>query len=126
MVSPRMTAASYDWTRKGEELATWLIGPARLTGDAVAVTSGLAERLTVLGLPLHRLRIAMRVDNSLLTAWGIIWAPETAAEIFTISQALRDSPTYVGSRRSMSWRLGLGSGGGSTGLDRTITLSSTS
>jgi adenylate cyclase len=97
MVSPRTTAASYDWTRKGEELAAWLIGPARLSGDAVAVASGFAEQLTAMGVPLHRLRIAMRVDNPLLTAWGIIWAPETAAEIFTISQALRDSPTYVGS-----------------------------
>jgi adenylate cyclase len=50
-----------------------------------------------IGVPLHRLRIAMRVDNPLLTAWGIIWAPETDAELFTISQALRDSPTYFGS-----------------------------
>ncbi|GEO15907.1 adenylate/guanylate cyclase domain-containing protein [Microvirga aerophila] len=50
-----------------------------------------------MGVPLHRLRIAMRVDNPLLTAWGIVWGPETAAEIFTISQALRESSTYVGS-----------------------------
>jgi adenylate cyclase len=92
-----MTAASYDWTRQREELAAWLIGPARLSGDAQAVTSGLAERMVSIGIPLHRLRIAMRVDNPLLTAWGIIWAPETDAELFTISQALRDSPTYFGS-----------------------------
>jgi adenylate cyclase len=92
-----MTAASYDWKRKGEKLAAWLIGPARLSGDARAVTSGLAERMVSIGIPLHRLRIAMRVDNPLLTAWGIIWSPETYAELFTISHALRDSPTYFGS-----------------------------
>ncbi|MBO1908841.1 adenylate/guanylate cyclase domain-containing protein [Microvirga sp. 3-52] len=97
MVSPRRTAASYDWARKGKKLAAWLIGPARLSGDAQAVTSGLAERMVSIGIPLHRLRIAMRVDNPLLTAWGIIWSPETDAELFTISQALRDSPTYFGS-----------------------------
>jgi adenylate cyclase len=97
MVRLCRTAASDDWTLKGEALAAWLIGPARLSGDAVVVTSGFAERLTAMGVPLHRLRIAMRVDNPLLTAWGIIWAPETAAEIFTISHALRDSSTYVGS-----------------------------
>jgi adenylate cyclase len=97
MVSPRMTAALYDWRRKGEELAAWLIGPARLSGDALTVTSGFAEQLIAMGVPLHRLRIAMRVDNPLLTAWGIIWAPETAAELFTIRQALRESPTYFGS-----------------------------
>ncbi|WP_244622644.1 adenylate/guanylate cyclase domain-containing protein [Microvirga brassicacearum] len=50
-----------------------------------------------MGVPLHRLRIGMRVDNPLLTAWGIVWMPETATEIFTISHALRESSTYVGS-----------------------------
>jgi len=111
---PLRRAASDDWARRAEELAAWLIGPARLSGDAVAVTSGFAERLTAMGAPLHRLRIAMRVDNPLLTAWGIIWAPETAAEIFTISHALRDSSTYFGSPSqhvmetgtSARWRLG--------------------
>ena len=97
MVPLRQTAALDDWTRKREQLAAWLIGPGRLSGDAVALTSGFAEQLIATGVPLHRLRIAMRVDNPLLTAWGIIWAPETAAELFTISQALRESPTYFGS-----------------------------
>jgi adenylate cyclase len=97
MVPLCKTAASDAWARETEELAAWLIGPARLSGDAVAVTSGFAQRLIAMGVPLHRLRIAMRVDNPLLTAWGIIWAPETAAEMFTISHALRDTSTYVGS-----------------------------
>src|SRR3954468_6458431 len=91
------TTASNAWIRETEELAAWLIGPARLSGDAVAVTSGFAQRLTAMGIPLHRLRIGMRVDNPLLTAWGIVWAPETATEIFTLSRALLDTPTYVGS-----------------------------
>jgi adenylate cyclase len=97
MVAKCRSAASDAWTHKGEKLAAWLIGPARLTGDAVAITSGLAEQLTAIGVPLHRLRIAMRVDNPLLTAWGILWAPESDAELFTISQSLRHSPTYSGS-----------------------------
>lgn len=113
MVPLRQTAAFDAWTRKGEQLAAWLIGPGRLSGDAVALTSGFAEQLTAMGVPLHRLRIAMRVDNPLLTAWGIIWVPETAAELFTISQALRESPTYFGSPSqhvmetgtSVRWRL---------------------
>jgi adenylate cyclase len=88
----RRTIGSDTWAREADELAAWLIGPARLSGDAVAVTSGFAQRLTAMGVPLHRLRIAMRVDNPLLTAWGIIWAPETAAEIFTLSRALLDTP----------------------------------
>ena len=97
-MTPRCrTATVDDRTCRGEELSAWLIGPGRLSGDAVVLTSGFAEQLIAMGIPLHRLRIAMRVDNPLLTAWGIIWAPETAAELFTISQALRDSPTYLGS-----------------------------
>ena len=75
MVPLRRTATLDGRTRRGEELAAWLIGPGRLSGDAVAVTSGFAERLISVGVPLHRLRFAMRVDNPLLTAWGIIWAP---------------------------------------------------
>jgi adenylate cyclase len=66
MVPLRQTAALDGWARKVEGLAAWLIGPARLSGDAVAVTSGFAERLISVGVPLHRLRIAMRVDNPLL------------------------------------------------------------
>lgn len=97
-MTPRCrTATVDDRTCRGEELSAWLIGPGRLSGDAVVLTSGFAEQLIGMGIPLHRLRTAMRVDNPLLTAWGIIWAPETAAELFTISQALRDSPTYLGS-----------------------------
>ncbi|WP_262272528.1 adenylate/guanylate cyclase domain-containing protein [Microvirga yunnanensis] len=91
------TTASDAWARKTEELAAWLIGPGRLTGDAVAVTSGLAQRLTAMGVPLHRLRIAMRVDNPLLTAWGILWEPGMEAKIFTIPHAYLDTATYVGS-----------------------------
>ena len=82
---------------KAEELAAWLIGPGRLSGDAATVTSGLAQRLTGMGVPLHRLRLAMRVDNPLLTAWGILWEPEKAAEIFSISRAMLKTPTYIGS-----------------------------
>ncbi|UVF22708.1 adenylate/guanylate cyclase domain-containing protein (plasmid) [Microvirga terrae] len=97
MVPLHRAAASDAWIRETEELAAWLIGPARLSGDAVAVTSGFAQRLTAMGIPLHRLRIGMRVDNPLLTAWGIVWAPETAAEIFTIPHAFLDTSTYIGS-----------------------------
>ncbi|MEK1886929.1 MAG: adenylate/guanylate cyclase domain-containing protein [Phyllobacterium sp.] len=84
-------------SRESEELAAWLIGPGRLSGDAVTVTSGLAQWLTGMDVPLHRLRIAMRVDNPLVTAWGIVWTPEKAAEIFSISRALLDTPAYIGS-----------------------------
>lgn len=97
MVPPRQTVVSAPWARRAEGIAAWLIGPARLSGDALAVTSGFAEQLIAMGVPLHRLRIAMQVDNPLLTAWGITWVPEKPAEMFTLNRALLDTPTYVGS-----------------------------
>jgi len=81
----------------GESLASWLIGPARLSGDPFVVASGLVARLTEIGVPLHRLRIAMRVDNPLLSAWGISWTPETGTEIYTVPRALLDTSAYLGS-----------------------------
>lgn len=93
----RTTSTLETSPRESDELAAWLIGPGRLSGDAATVTSGLAQRLTGMGVPLHRLRLAMRVDNPLLTAWGILWGPEMAARIFSISRALLDTPTYIGS-----------------------------
>jgi hypothetical protein len=108
-------------SRESEELAAWLIGAGRLSGDAVTVTSGLAQRLTEMGVPLHRLRLAMRVDNPLVTAWGIVWTPEKAAEIFSISRALLDTPTYIGSPAQRVIQEGAGSGSGLTISDLTIT-----
>jgi adenylate cyclase len=97
MVPPRQTVVSAPWVRRAEGIAAWLIGPARLSGDALTVTSGFAEQLIAMGVPLHRLRIAMQVDNPLLTAWGITWVPEKPAEMFTLNRTLLDTPTYVGS-----------------------------
>jgi adenylate cyclase len=93
----RRTSTSQISPWKSEVLAAWLIGPGCLSGDAVTVISGLAQRLTGMGVPLHRLRLAKRVDNPLVTAWGIVWTPEKAAQIFSISRALLDTPTYIGS-----------------------------
>lgn len=97
MVPPRQTVFSTPWARRAEGIAAWLIGPARLSGDALTVTSGFAEQLIAMGVPLHRLRIAMQVDNPLLTAWGITWVPEKPAEMFTLNRTLLETPTYVGS-----------------------------
>lgn len=82
---------------EAEEIARWLVGPARLSGDAAFVASGFVERLVALGVPLHRLRMGMRVDNPLLSGWGIGWTPDTGSEIYTISQAVLETSAYAGS-----------------------------
>jgi adenylate cyclase len=79
------------------ETAAWLIGPARLSGDASVVATGFVERMVAQGLPVHRMRMAMRVDNPLLRAWGLSWTPESGAEVYTVLQTLLDTPAYAGS-----------------------------
>jgi adenylate cyclase len=79
------------------QIATWLVGPARLSGDPVAVVSGLVERLTGARVPLDRIRISMRVVNPLLTAWGVSWTPETGAELYTVPRAVLETSAYAGS-----------------------------
>jgi adenylate cyclase len=80
-----------------EELAAWLVGPARLSGDPIALASGLVDRLRTLGVPLDRLRVGVRVANPLLGAWGVSWTPETGAEIYTVERRLLDTSVYAGS-----------------------------
>jgi hypothetical protein len=79
------------------QIATWLVGPARLSGDPVAVVSGLVERLTRAGVPLDRIRISTRVVNPLVTAWGVSWTPETGAALYTVPRAVLETSAYAGS-----------------------------
>jgi adenylate cyclase len=77
------------------QIATWLVGPARLSGDPVAVVLGLAERLARARLPLHRIRISMRVVNPLLTAWGVSWTPETGAALYSVPRTVLETSAYA-------------------------------
>lgn len=79
------------------EIADWLIGAARLSGDAALVTSGFAERLNAIGIPLHLLRIGLRVQNPLLRAWGIGWTTEAGCELYTVALDVLETPAYTGS-----------------------------
>ena len=56
---------------------------------------GLAERLARARVPLHRIRISMRVVNPLLTAWGVSWTPETGAELYSVARAVLETSAYA-------------------------------
>jgi adenylate cyclase len=84
-------------TSPAERIAMWLVGPARLSGDPVAVASGLVARLTRAGVPVDRLRISMRVVNPLLSAWGVVWTPEGGAELHTVERAFVETGAFIGS-----------------------------
>lgn len=89
-----MNAQSPDRTN----IAEWLIGEGRLLGDGVAVVEQFAQRLTEAGVPLWRLRVAQRMANPLLSAWGVIWRSDGApTEDYVVPTAWLDTSTWIGS-----------------------------
>ncbi|MEO1067177.1 MAG: adenylate/guanylate cyclase domain-containing protein [Pseudomonadota bacterium] len=62
-----------DIEREKRILATWLLEEARFSTDGVAFVEELGRRFVASGLPLWRLRVAQKVANPLITAWGVIW-----------------------------------------------------
>ena len=88
-----MTAHSMDKT----ELTEWLIGEARLSGNGIAIVEELGRRLVEAGVPLWRLRVAQRVSNPLLSAWGVIWRSDAPTEDYVVPTAWLDTQTWIGS-----------------------------
>lgn len=81
-----------------ESIAEWLIGEARVLGDGVAVVEALGQRLVNAGLPLWRLRVAQRVANPLLSAWGVIWrGDDVPTRDYVVPTAWLDTGTWIGS-----------------------------
>jgi len=84
--------------QSGGDIADWLVGEGRLIGDSVAIAEGFAERLLAAGVPLLRLRIAQRIANPLLAAWGVIWRRDLGrSEDYVISTQLLGTSTWIGS-----------------------------
>ncbi|MEM8948421.1 MAG: adenylate/guanylate cyclase domain-containing protein [Pseudomonadota bacterium] len=82
----------------GADIADWLIGEGRLLGDGVAIAEGFADRLMAAGVPLLRLRIAQRVANPLLAAWGVIWRRDLGrSEDYVVAAKLLETSTWIGS-----------------------------
>ena len=79
------------------ELTEWLIGEARLSGNGIAIVEELGRRLVEAGVPLWRLRVAQRVSNPLLSAWGVIWRSDAPTEDYVVPTAWLDTQTWIGS-----------------------------
>lgn len=83
---------------RGGDIAEWLIGEGRLLGDGVAIAEGFADRLIAAGVPLLRLRIAQRIANPLLAAWGVIWRRDLGrSEDYVVPAKLLETSTWIGS-----------------------------
>ncbi len=79
-----------------EEINSWLIADARKSGDSVAIVEGFAQRLIDAGVPLWRARVAQRLSNPLLAAWGVIWTPEETVD-YTVPITVLQTGTWFGS-----------------------------
>lgn len=84
-------------TRDGD-VGEWLIREGRLLGDGVAIAEGFADRLIAAGVPLLRLRIAQRIANPLLAAWGVIWRRDLGrSEDYVVPTTLLETSAWIGS-----------------------------
>ena len=79
-----------------EALNGWLISEGRLLGDEIQIVSTYCERLQRMGIPLSRVRIGQRYSNPLISAWGIIWAPE-GTQTYTVDAGILDTQAWRGS-----------------------------
>jgi len=73
------------------DINAWLTRDARRSGNPAAVVEGYLERLQQAGVSVSRARIAQRLANPLLSAWGIIWTPDGAREYEVPRSALLTS-----------------------------------
>ncbi|PSL20450.1 adenylate/guanylate cyclase domain-containing protein [Shimia abyssi] len=78
------------------DLNTWLITEGRLIGDPEAVVREYCERLVIMGVPLVRVRVAQSYSNPILSAWGIIWTPETTHK-YVIRATVLNTSAWKGS-----------------------------
>ncbi|MEX3011107.1 adenylate/guanylate cyclase domain-containing protein [Hoeflea sp. TYP-13] len=81
---------------KAGKINDWLIGEGRLLGDGIAIVSGYARHLLAAGVPLSRARIAQRLANPLLAAWGVIWTPEETRD-YKVPRTVLDTGSWHGS-----------------------------
>jgi adenylate cyclase len=81
-----------------EEVARWLIGPARLNLPPTALVDGFCRRLLEQGVPLWRLRAGQAIANPLASAWGVIWTREGArSHEYTVPATMLGTAAYFGS-----------------------------
>lgn len=79
-----------------DPMISWLISEGRLLDDETQIVKGYCERLSDLGVPLARARIAQNYTNPLLSAWGIIWTPEETRR-YTVAIKVLSTSAWHGS-----------------------------
>ena len=79
------------------ELATWLVGTARVALSPVEIVAQTCERLLAAGIPLWRVRVGQRLINPLIGAWGVIWMRGIGAEEYTVPRGVLATSSFTGS-----------------------------
>lgn len=91
---------AYIWhmTWNHDEVTGWLLREGPGMPNLEAVTYALADKLTEVGLPLWRFRLAMRTTHPLVTAISTIWERETGPqEVFVSPHGLEQRSAFAGS-----------------------------
>jgi len=79
------------------EVATWLVGSARVALPPVEIVAQFCDRLVAIGIPLWRVRVGQRLINPLLGAWGVTWTRETGAQEYTVPRSVLATSAFTGS-----------------------------
>ncbi|WP_127115622.1 adenylate/guanylate cyclase domain-containing protein [Shimia sediminis] len=81
-----------------DEVTGWLLHEGPAMPHLEALTYALADRLCEAGVPLWRLRIAMRTTHPLVTAISTIWERETGPQqVFVSPHGLEQRSSFAGS-----------------------------
>ncbi|WP_299356392.1 adenylate/guanylate cyclase domain-containing protein [uncultured Shimia sp.] len=84
------------WNR--QDITSWLLREGPGMPHLEALTYALADKLSEVGVPLWRLRIAMRTTHPLVTAISTIWERETGPqEVFVSPHGLEQRSSFAGS-----------------------------
>lgn len=85
-------------TWKLGEITDWLLREGPDMPHLEALTYGLADKLVEAGVPIWRLRLAMRTTHPLVTAISTIWERETGPqEVFVSPHGLEQRSSFAGS-----------------------------
>lgn len=93
---------------KIHELAHWLIEGAQGAPRPEQVVSGMCERLTAAGVPLHRVAVYVRTLHPSVIGVTFIWKPDEPIRIERASRTIVDDPQYLQSPLRPAFDLGQG------------------
>ena len=89
-------AEPVDWSI--DDIVHWMVTEGRLVVDPPRFVQGLGGRLVEAGAPLSRLRVAPRIMDPLVRAWGLVWIRDgDRVDQFQVGHGVEMTEAYLGS-----------------------------